>query len=457
MKKIVLSIFAMMSVLTAMASEFTTAGDGKTYTFTDLAEVSDAVSAEGNVFTVNDDITIAPSDVLTLNGGEQVKMANGVCITIQGNANLNGNGASMFTRTDSEAEPKGFRVEGQLSASNVVFEYMAIQQVSSEPLMLDACTFRYATTKLTSTAAIAFSTSNSGNVINNCQFIKCQSSAIGGALNYANGMTITNCLFFDNNTENTNKPQVNLISGGNDPIIISGCTFIGTGRDMVGGIGFMNYMNQGTNEIVIENNVIQGHRYGMTAYSYAPLDIIINNNKIIDNKYESDPNNGGSGISLYDMGEGSLKASASGNYISGNLWGVTVLGAPDYICFGNLDDEESTCLGGNIFANNGNNGVAYDFFNNTSNDLTIYAQGNIWGVDTQDKESINTVVWDNEDEGGHGSVIYFKDGGTGINAIASAMPHTSNIYDLQGRIVNNNNQKGIVIKDGKKMVSPLVK
>lgn len=456
MKKIVLSVFAMMSVLTTMASEFTTAGDGKTYTFATLAEASDAVSAEGNVFTVNDDITIAPTDVLMLQGGEQVKMADGVCITIQGTADLNAKGSAMFTRNGSEAEPKGIRVEGQLSASNVVFEYMAIQYVSSEPLLLDACTFRYATTKMTSTAAIAFSTSNSGNVINNCQFIQCQSSAIGGALNYANGMTISNCFFYDNNTENTNKPQVNLISGGDEPIIISGCTFIGTGRNMVGGLGFMNYMNQGTNEIIIENNVIQGHRYGMTAYSYAPLDVTINNNKFVDNKYESDPNAGGSGISLYDMGAGSLKASASGNYISGNLWGVTVLGAPEYICFGNLDDEESTCLGGNIFAENGNNGVAYDFFNNTSNDLTIYAQGNIWGVETQDKESINTVVWDSEDAGGHGSVIYFKDNATGINAIAPATTQKGNTYDLQGRIANDV-QKGIVIKDGKKMISPSVK
>jgi hypothetical protein len=71
---------------------------------------------------------------------------------------------------------------------------------------------------------------------------------------------------------------------------------------------------------------------------------------------------------------------------------------------GNLEDEDNYNPGGNVFINNGNNGVLYDLYNNSAN--TVYAQGNTWNVEVQDQESIEGVIFHKNDNSALGEVIF---------------------------------------------------
>lgn len=444
MKRISTLFCLLSAVCVSQADEYVTPGEGRAYSFGNLAELTpETVTAEGNIFTVLADFTVAEGDTLVLNDGEQVGLVDGVSITVDGVMDFQPTTSAIVTRANAEAAPKGFRVTGDnavMKVRNVVFEYVAFNHMSYLPIEAVDCTFRYANTSLTSTGAIAMLRTTEGNIFKGCRFIQNESAAIGGSALSGTGMRMENCYFFDNNTSNVNKPQLNLISGGNDSIVIRNCTFLGTGRTMVGAIGFMNYYVEGTNNILIENNVIQNHRYGIGAYSYCPLNLRFINNQIVNNNAEVNPNNGGSGISLYDYGDQSLNAYAEGNLIAGNIWGVTLLGKLGDINFGKIADPnaEDYNPGRNVFTDNGNGGVLYDLFNNTSNEAIVYAQGNIWGVAQQDSVSIASVVWDGSDQGGHGEVVFATpqpDVVVTLDAIAKEHPSQSLKYDaLTGEI-----------------------
>lgn len=466
MKKYLATIIVSGFSIVAMADEFQTGGQGNTFTFADVAALApESVLAEGNIYTVLQDFTVDEGDTLVLRDGEQVGLADGVSITIDGVMDFRPATSALVTRASADAEPKGFRVTGdnaEMKVQNVVFEYVAFNHMSYKPVEARNCTFRYAGTSLTSNAAISLLRTTEGNVFSGCRFIQNASAAIGGSATNGTGMLVENCYFFDNNTSNVNKPQLNLIAGGNDSIVIRNSTFLGTGRDMVGGIGFMNYYVEGTNNVRIENNVIQNNRYGIAAYSYCPLNFEFIGNTIIDNHYESNPNNGGSGITLYDYGVATLNAYAEGNYIAGNLWGVTILGNIGEINFGKTAevDAEDYNPGRNTFLNNGNGGVVYDFFNNSSNDVTAYAQGNIWSVATQDSVSIAEVVWDAADQGGHGEVVFATptDVVVALEALAADAKSLGGLrYDAAQQVLYATeesamrvyNMNGVLVKGGK--------
>lgn len=467
MKKISAIIIASSISALGWAEEFKTGGEGSTFTFSQIAALApETVMEAGNVFTVLQDFTVDEGDTLLLQDGEQVSLCDGVSITIDGVMDFRPLTSALVTRASAEDEPKGFRVTGDnavMKVSNVVFEYVAFNHMSYQPIEARNCTFRYAGTSLTSNAAISLLRTTEGNVFKGCRFIQNASAAIGGSATTGTGMVVEDCYFYDNNTSNVNKPQLNLIAGGNDSIVIRNSTFLGTGRDMVGGIGFMNYYVEGSNNVRIENNLIQDNRYGIAAYSYCPLNMELVNNTIINNHYESNPNNGGSGIMLYDYGTASLNAYIQGNYIEGNLWGVTVLGNVGEINFGKTADPQAADYnpGGNVFLNNGNGGVEYDLFNNTSNNATIYAQGNIWSVAVQDSVSIAEVVWDSNDAGGHGEVIF-----TSPAAEVVALQHitaegskqettlrydasTQMLYADANEMIRVYNMNGVYVKGGK--------
>ena len=78
----------------------------------------------------------------------------------------------------------------------------------------------------------------------------------------------------------------------------------------------------------------------------------------------------------------------------------------------------------------------YEFFNNTSNDLTIYAQGNIWGMGSQDSTLVASQVWDAHDAGGHGEVIFTAPSAS-IDPVALTTPSArtaviTDVYRLDG-------------------------
>lgn len=219
-------------------------------------------------------------------------------------------------------------------------------------------------------------------------------------------------------------------------------TGIGT-NTLAGGIGINNmlgYTQLGS--ATVEGNRIVDNRYGIAMIG--ALNLTVKDNDIINNIYDKNVLTGGEGLSISD---GSNKGSAyiEGNHIEGNLWGITVVGAPS-VNAGKVSDPASADYnpGHNIFVNNGNGGKLYDLYNNGTG--TVYAQGNKWNVALQDSASIEEVIVHKADADSLGLVIFMPPySPTGINApVSNGEIISTRYYNLQGQLLREP-EKGLVI------------
>ena len=159
---------------------------------------------------------------------------------------------------------------------------------------------------------------------------------------------------------------------------------------MAGGISIADLMGIGDTKILLKNNNIYYNRYGYNQQGYHLSSTIIGNT-FDQNKLETNPMNGGSGISIYGMDENN-KAYIRNNVITNNHWGITVINAAN-VDLGTEDD-----WGHNVIHGNGhvyNYGVSYgifDLYNNSAYDIT--AVGNYWG--TIDEQEIEDHITQNQ-------------------------------------------------------------
>ena len=458
MKKIY--AFALMAAMAAgaMAQEFVSDGTGTVYTFNSLSQI------EGTGVTLQDDgsylvstnFTIAEGDVLQLQNNDLIKMANGVQITVNGNADFAPTDTAVVTRDVEGSNPKGFWMlgeNGNANLKNVTFEYVGIVfGGENSSLHADNCTFTLHNGKSSSSGALGFNASCGGNIVENCYFIENTLNAIGNGATNPVGIIIRNCLFWHNTTDNRNKPQINLTCAGDYDVYITDNQVIGGKFTLSGGIGVSNMMGLGhTGKVYIENNYIADNRYGIT--TIGSIDAIIRNNTMIDNCYENNPNNGGSCISIYDSSSSS-NIYIEGNWMEGGFWGLTVpTGAPN-INMGKLEDPEAEDYnpGNNTFVNNGNGGVLYDVFNNGTG--TIWAQGNTWNVAVQDEASIEEVIYHQVDDPNKGLVIFMPphQAPTAVEEIEAAQQVDGLYYNLMGVPSQVPTTQGIYIHNGKKIL-----
>ena len=441
----------------AMADEFVSDGTGNVYTFNALSQI------EGTGVTLQDDgsylvvadFTIAEGDVLKLENNDVIKMANGVRVTVDGDADFAPADTAVVTRDVEGSNPKGFWMlgeNGNANLKNVTFEYVGVTFGGlNSSLHADNCTFTLYNGKMNSSGALGFNASCGGNIVENCYFIENTVNAIGNGATNPVGIIIRNCLFWHNVTANRNKPQINLTVGGEYDVLIADNQVIGGQFTLSGGIGLSNMMglaHSGTN--IIENNYIADNRYGIT--TIGSVDAIIKNNTMIDNCYETNPNNGGSCVSIYDSSS-SANIYMEGNWMEGGLWGITVpTGAPN-INLGKVEDPtaEDYNPGNNTFVNNGNGGVLYDLFNNGT--ATIWAQGNTWNVDEQTEEKIEEVIYHQVDDPSKGLVIFMPahQSQSAVEEIEAAQQADGLYYNLMGQPTDNP-VGGIFIHNGKKIL-----
>lgn len=428
MKKFLLSVLALVPFM-GFAEAYTTAGNGTTYNLQSLSEIEGSnvtLESEG-VYVLNETVTIAQGDNFSLESGVTLKMGDYAELIINGGAQLNCTEVTTITRSSEEAGPYGVFVYPSAAiepvyVNNVVFDYAGLRFLFDEALdgkgFISNCEFTNNSGRNAS-GALALGSSSCSFEIKNCRFVSNTVPAIGSAGNYFCGILIDECYFEDNNASNTNKPQVNITSGMDREVIVRNSEFVGAQRTMVGGLAVSNMLTQpGDHKVTIEGNTFRGHRYGVTTTSL--MNVIIKNNIIVDNKYETNPMNGGSGISIYDP-YNRQNAYIEGNTIEDNLWGITVINSmTDFgvINIGKVEDPTAADYnpGNNKFKNNGNGGVLYDLYNNTPN--TIYAQGNTWGVEEQTEEQIETVISHKNDDASLGLVIFMPAGNdSGIDDI----------------------------------------
>ena len=442
----------------AMADDFVSDGSGNVYTFNSLSQIegTGVTLQDDGSYLVSADFTISEGDVLQLLNNDLIKMANGVRITMNGNADFAPADTAVITRDVEGSNPKGFWMMGEngnANLKNVTFEYVGVVfGGANSSLHADNCTFTLHNGKSSSSGAISFNASCDNNIIENCYFIENTLNAIGNGATNPVGIIIRNNLFWHNTTVNRNKPQINLTVGGPYDVLIADNQVIGGQFNLSGGIGLSNMMGLGhTGTNIIENNYIADNRYGIT--TIGSVDAIIRNNKMVNNCYEANPNNGGSCISIYDSSS-SANVYIEGNWMEGGFWGITVpTGAPN-INLGKVEDPEAEDYnpGNNTFVNNGNGGVLYDLFNNGT--ATIWAQGNTWNVAEQTEENIEEVIYHQVDDPNLGLVIFMpahQEEPSAVEEIEAAQQVDGLYYNLMGQPVENPTN-GIFIHNGKKIL-----
>jgi hypothetical protein len=146
--------------------------------------------------------------------------------------------------------------------------------------------------------------------------------------------------------------------------------------------------------VLLKDNVIKNNRYGYTQNGYR-ISSEVYDNQFIDNNLEVNPNNGGSGISIYGY-DTTCAAKLRRNLITGNLWGVTAI-YYHHVDMGTTDEP-----GYNLLYNNGNGGVDYELYNNAFSDMD--AVGNYWGCDNA--EAAEAVIYHQADDASLGLVNY---------------------------------------------------
>lgn len=456
-KKVLLLSLVIFMARGIIYAQYTTDNDGQTYTLERLSKIDNSgvikeSSQHINIYTLTQSITISVEDTLTLSDEMTLRCKDGVRITIAGQANIGGEKPIIFTRASDSDTPDCLFLDtpkGEVSIKNVRFEYMGLMVSDTRQLNLNNCTFT--THHGQQAAALYFILGNNKASVTDCHFEYAQKAAIGSSVTSQAQLDISNCTFLRNSVANQNIPQINL--SASEKINITDCSISGNpANNMVGGIGISNFIGSENTQVTIERCHIADNRYGIG--SVGPVNIRILDCTLTDNRYESDPMNGGSGVSLYDPYK-KTDAYLKGNLIEGSLWGVTIIGCKS-VNLGrtSLHDHQAPTYnpGGNIFRDNGNNGMKYDLYNNST--ITVYAQGNIWNVTNQTKDEIEKVITHKVDNSSLGEVIFWPAGTpTGINLPTQDANKVIRTYTLNGiAIPYGNDYKGIQIADGRKVL-----
>lgn len=440
-------LFIAAIALTATAGNYITNGDGTTYTLQKLSEIEGSNVKKGSdgEYLLNDTITIARGDTISIQKALDVLCGDAFVLDIQGDADFaapdlssTAKFTSYATAPDStQSTPYEIRINNDsaiVNFENMIFSGIGIRVMNAKKVNIGNCSFLDHNGSNAGAVMITFS----GNDINihDCLFDGNAKAGVASAATSYNNIRIENCTFTGNSTNNQNIPQINITAGPN--IIIKDNDVIGDSTlTNVGGIGVSNLMMaKDTFNITVEGNNIRNNRYGLTFTG--PMNGTITNNTIVNNKFASNAMTGGAGISLYYTGTDN-KVVLRGNDIENNLWGITLLGN-SYYGGNNADLGTPNDFGNNTFRGNANGGTTYALYNNQSD--SVWAVGNYWlDVESNDSADIAKVIVDHSDDSAYG-VVVFMPANQQTNGISHATVANRNddgscrIYDINGRLMN---------------------
>ena len=411
MKKIILStLLTLFTCVFAIAQDYTTPNNGLTYSLDDIAVLSPTtITVSGGSYTLLGNLTISENDELLIDSNLTLFVDAAKLIKVFGAFTVNAN-AVAISALDQTAPYEGFRFEefSEIDIKNTTISFGGGLRVLTESFSIDNSTLINNVSGSTSSAVIQLSRGMPQITNNTFKFNK--NPAIGSAANSSVSGYIFNNMMEGNNTSNANRPQINMgTTMASEPLRIIQNTIIGDATLIkVGGISVSNFVGGSINTI-IEDNIIQGNRYGIAILG--PVNsALIKNNLIEDNNTPNDPNQGGSGINL-------LSASAvnevvvTGNTFRRNLWGITL---QDQAIINLGDDIDNPGL--NVFSENGNNGEIFALYNNTASPVS--AKHNCW-IEGEEStmEDVEDVIFHQVDDASLGLVTFdpFECGVAGIN------------------------------------------
>lgn len=388
MKKILFNFIAFFIVSQAVAQP-----TGQSYTLQSLSQYApNAVQCtQPNQYRILENLTLLASDTLVLESSVvSVTVDNGVTLTFNGKLLIEDRNQVLLIQGDS-TQNNYFEMRFEDAPQSILFDvhvqYCNHITLINSDIQFDFCEFDHF-----SGHVISFM--NCNPVIQNCYFHDNQACAVQSAVNTDGCPKILNNTFYNNVLANANTPQINLGSGTTDTIKIVGNLIRGVASNMSGGIGIMNISNPNVTKVLLKDNMISNNRYGYTQNG-CNISAEIYNNDFWYNNLEVNPNNGGSGISIYGS-DTTCAAKLRHNHITGNLWGVTA------IYYHHVDMGTAEDPGYNLLYNNGNNGVEYELYNNANSHLD--AVGNYWGCDNA--EAAEAVIFHQVDNPSYGLVNY---------------------------------------------------
>lgn len=378
-------------------SQYITPGNQLSLTLDQLVSLSGGVVSFSNgTYFINNTLTLSATDTLRIEQAAVVRVSTGIRLEISGTIISDpAEGQVIFTAADTTTTStnfKGFRFEDSPSNvfTNTTVSYGGGIQLISSDVVFENCNFRK---NGSSNVSAVITYSGCDPVISGCVFVENARSAIGSGANVSGSPKILNNFIYHNTTDNSNRPQINIGPGSTDTVYIVGNYVEGINNN-VGGIGISNLLATGNTKAVVRNNYVANNRYGYAQIG-SNISSVIENNDFIDNNIQNQPNLGGSGINFQASGSGNT-ALVRDNIIKGNLWGITIQGTAQPN-IGTTDDP-----GGNVFYENGNTGVIYALYNNTT--LPITAIGNYWG--TNDPVEAENVIFHQPDQASLGLVTF---------------------------------------------------
>lgn len=390
-------------------AQFTTPNTGSTFRLSDLATIAPtAVSVSGNVYTLSQNLTVAATDTFLIDSDLTLKINDNIQIIVQGEF-ISDATEILITATDIATPYNSiiFEAGSQGFMRNTTINYGKGIRLATGDFEMQSCTMSYHKNGTTTSGAIQFTTGKP--IINNSTFKFNFYCAFASAVNAQTAPEITNNFLEGNNQSNGNRPQINLGLTGSETLKIIGNTIKGDRtKDMTGGISIANFTT-GLSNAIIQGNTIYDNRYGINALGYN-INMIIDGNIIQDNNTNSNPLTSGSGITCQGAVGSSCMVKISNNQIRRNLWGITAVGNTTFV---NLGDGQ-TVAGGNIFAENTNNGQVYAFYNNTAN--AVMAMNNCWIEGTVlTAESVESVISHQVDDPTLGPVTFTPFGCTELS------------------------------------------
>lgn len=392
-------ICALFAGISGLTAQFTSPGVGVNWTLDSIAVYDpEAVVVTDTGYYILKGIIMEVGDTLKLNKNMTVKIDGGLEVRAKGM--FESKADSIVITAIADTTPyKGLYFEETASVyfENTTVTYGGGIRVITADFQMYNCDVSNNPISGSSTgSAIAFSRGKP--VIKNSTFKFNYNPALSSGANTPVAAIIDGNYFEANNLRGNNRPQINMGPSGEDTIFITNNVVIGDrSLTVVGGVSASSLLGV-ENHIVISDNIVRDNRYGITTLGPNTTGVIANN-VIEDNNTETNPNNGGSGISLYNTG----LIYVTNNQIRRNLWGVTSIGTA--ITNMGSDDAEDYNPGGNVFSENGNGGVVYALFNNTAN--VLKALHNCWieGMEST-KEEAGAVIFDVADIETLGEVLY---------------------------------------------------
>lgn len=406
MKAKILSLI-LFTTTTLSFAQYSTPNTGVEWTLDDIAAASpETVTVDGIEYTLHENLLIETNDALLLNDNIRLKIAPDVEIEVNGKFTSDASQQVTITAVDQENPYEGiwFNDGSEGFFRNTLIQYGGGIRVVTATFEMHNCEMSYNNKEDGSATGAALSFSKGSPIIKNSIFKYNVHPALGSGANSSVSALIEGNYLEGNNTLNNNRPQINMgPSGDADSIRIINNTVIGSRNfTNVGGISASSLVAV-NNKIVIKGNTIRDNRYGIT--SMGPTSGYITDNIIEDNNTEINPNNGGSGISLYNT----ELIYITRNQIRRNLWGITNIKTENSTANvrTNLgsDDEEDFNPGGNIFSENGNGGAIYALYNNTPQ--TVKALHNCW-IEGQEstEEDVEDVISHKIDDTTLGEVFF---------------------------------------------------